>query len=449
MFCRNCGKEINNNDLFCANCGEKLVSKANNPEKKNGRNRKSIFLFVAVVLLGMVFVVSAIHFLQDSGYAPDEEDITTIAMNTKIDPIKTTVFDPGKLYRPPTEKFCNQYTRYISGYFEGQGYAKMRFGPSKSKYNVIGQISNGSIVTVQTKSVDGWTLIYYEGTEGWVRSDFLFKTYDDCFDKIIIPDIECCGYLCYVDVTDEYDGEPLNMRSGPSKDYSLITQVPDGSEVYVWGESRTTEDWIYISYHEQYGWVLSKYVFQYAEVGDKPVMYLYPEIETDVQVMIELNEMYFSCTYPEYKNGWSVVAKPDGTLINKDDGKEYSYLYWELYGKQDYDFSKGFVVKGSDTAIFLQRTLSQIGLTPKEYNEFIVYWLPKMQQNNYNLISFQSDKYTDNVRLNISPKPDSMLRVFMAYKALDEYMEIEPQNIDSFKRKGFTVVEWGGAEVKN
>ena len=158
--------------------------------------------------------------------------------------------------------------------------------------------------------------------------------------------------------------------------------------------------------------------------------------------------MYFTCTYPEYGNGWSVTANPDGTLINKKDNKEYSYLYWELGGKQNYDFSKGFVVKGSDTAEFLQEVLSEMGLIPREYNEFIVYWLPKMQNNEYNLISFQNEEYTDNVRLDISPKPDSTLRVFMAYKALDEKIEVEPQEFEPFERKGFTVVEWGGAQVK-
>ena len=89
-----------------------------------------------------------------------------------------------------------------------------------------------------------------------------------------------------------------------------------------------------------------------------------------------------------------------------------------------------------------------MGLTPREYNEFIVYWLPKMQNNEYNLISFQNEEYTDNVRLDISPKPDSTLRVFMAYKALDEKIEVEPQEFEPFERKGFTVVEWGGAQVK-
>ena len=71
-----------------------------------------------------------------------------------------------------------------------------------------------------------------------------------------------------------------------------------------------------------------------------------------------------------------------------------------------------------------------------------------MQNNEYNLISFQSEAYTDNVELDISPEPDSVLRVFMAYKALDGYVEVEQQSFENFERNGFTVVEWGGVEVK-
>jgi hypothetical protein len=87
-------------------------------------------------------------------------------------------------------------------------------------------------------------------------------------------------------------------------------------------------------------------------------------------------------------------------------------------------------------------------MTPKEYNEFIVYWYPKMMNNKYNLIHFATDKYTDSAPLNITPKPDSMLRVFMVMKALDEKIKIKPQTFKKFERKGFAVVEWGGSEIK-
>jgi len=179
----------------------------------------------------------------------------------------------------------------------------------------------------------------------------------------------------------------------------------------------------------------------------KPVIYLYPEAATDVEITVDCNGG-LDFTYPEYNAGWHVTAYPDGRMINRADGREYSYLFWEGKGHTEFDMSSGFVVKGSDTAVFLREKLELLGLSPKEYNEFIVYWAPLMRDHAYNLISFQSDAYTEAAKLDVSPVPDSVLRVFMAYKALGEPVEVPEQRLETFQRIGFTVVEWGGAEVK-
>ena len=185
---------------------------------------------------------------------------------------------------------------------------------------------------------------------------------------------------------------------------------------------------------------------QQEQCDAKPVIYLYPEQETAVSVLLDYAGT-LTATYPAYEDGWHVTAEPDGTLYDEA-GNEYSYLFWEGEDKTDYDFSKGFCVAGADTADFLREKLAEIGLTPREYNEFIVYWLPKMQDNPYNLIAFQSERYTDTAKLDIDPTPDSLLRVFMAWKPLHKAQNIEPQMFAPFTRDGFTVVEWGGCEVK-
>ena len=89
-----------------------------------------------------------------------------------------------------------------------------------------------------------------------------------------------------------------------------------------------------------------------------------------------------------------------------------------------------------------------MGLTDREANEFIIYWLPRMEGNAYNLITFQTDAYTENAKLIVIPSPDSMLRVFMAWKPLDALIEIEPLELPAFARNGFIVVEWGGTGLK-
>lgn len=182
---------------------------------------------------------------------------------------------------------------------------------------------------------------------------------------------------------------------------------------------------------------------------EKPVIYLYPQSVTNVSVKVDY-QPGFLATYPSYNDGWDVIAYPDGKLVNQQDGKEYSYLYWE--GKQNnssYDLTRGFVVKGQDTALFLQDKLTQIGLNPKEYNEFIIYWLPQMIDNPYNLIHFAtSEEYDKKIPLDISPTPDSILRVFMVFKPLTKFIDIKLQSFTPFIRNGFTVVEWGGSRLE-
>ena len=182
------------------------------------------------------------------------------------------------------------------------------------------------------------------------------------------------------------------------------------------------------------------------QLDAKPVIYLYPEEEMEVSVKLDFDGD-LTCTYPAYGDGWTVTAQPDGTLTDEC-GQTYNYLYWESVSDTEYDFSRGFCVPGAGTAAFLEDALAHLGLNRREANEFIIYWLPRMEQNPYNLISFQTDTYTDHARLTVTPEPDSLLRVFMAWKSLESPVEIPAQNLSAFSRSGFTVVEWGGSEVQ-
>ena len=175
----------------------------------------------------------------------------------------------------------------------------------------------------------------------------------------------------------------------------------------------------------------------------KPVIYLYG-FDGPVQAGLDLSGN-LTCTYPQIgdDNVWNVQAKPDGTLTDTN-GQKYNYLYWEGEHSADYDFSTGYCVKGSETADFLEGKLKELGLNRKEANEFIVYWLPQMQGNPYNVISFQTDRYTDVARLDVKPAPDSTIRVFMTWYPSDKYVDIQEQKIATPARFGKTVVEWGG-----
>ena len=180
----------------------------------------------------------------------------------------------------------------------------------------------------------------------------------------------------------------------------------------------------------------------------KPVVYLYPEQETDVSVKLDVDGE-LTVAYPAYGDGWEVRAQPGGRLTNKADGREYSYLFWEGVPRDaHWDLSQGWCVPGRETAAFLQGKLAELGLTPPEYNEFIVYWLPQMQDNAYNVITFQWEEYARHAPLRIEPAPDAMLRVFMVFKPSATPVEVTPPaERPPFVRRGFTVIEWGGTKA--
>ncbi len=183
------------------------------------------------------------------------------------------------------------------------------------------------------------------------------------------------------------------------------------------------------------------------QVAEKPVIYLYPEEETLTTVELTLDGT-LTASYPAYGTGWQVLAHPDGTLTDPATGRTYYCLFWEGTSRADYDMTEGFVVSGEDTAAFLEEKLEHLGLTEREAEEFIIYWLPRMEGNAYNLISFQGEAYTQSAQLHVSPEPDAVIRVFMAWQALEEPVEISPQELaETPTREGFTLVEWGGAEL--
>ncbi|MBR3204526.1 hypothetical protein IKF81_02485 [Candidatus Saccharibacteria bacterium] len=49
--------------------------------------------------------------------------------------------------------------------------------------------------------------------------------------------------------------------------------------------------------------------------------------------------------------------------------------------------------------------------------------------------------------LEITPAPDSVVRIGMVFKPLEETIEVKEQSLETPIRSGFTVVEWGGTEL--
>ena len=181
-------------------------------------------------------------------------------------------------------------------------------------------------------------------------------------------------------------------------------------------------------------------------VAYKPMIYLYPKQQTEVTIKLGHPE-YLTTTYPKYNDGWTVLVKEDGTI--ETNNREYYGLFWEGNNHQTNIEEDGFIVEGKNTEKFLEEKLNILGLTNKEANEFIIYWLPKLENNKYNYIRFETlDEINNYMPLNITPEPNTIIRILMDYKPLNNKINIKEQELIKVERTGFTVVEWGGSLIK-
>lgn len=183
----------------------------------------------------------------------------------------------------------------------------------------------------------------------------------------------------------------------------------------------------------------------------KPAIYLYPEKETRVEIKHTFKGKVLT-TYPDYGEGWEVIAKTDGKLLNLKDNRNYDYLFWDGYCQfpaSTFDYKEGFYVSKKDYTSFLLNKLTHIGLNETETNDFIVYWLPILNEFDRVFIHFRvNDDIRNTSQLNITPKPDTMIRVFMEFKKDDgKSKNLPEQKLPSCKREKFTLLEWGGGNI--
>ncbi|HEU0050555.1 MAG TPA: hypothetical protein VFQ60_00675, partial [Patescibacteria group bacterium] len=177
-----------------------------------------------------------------------------------------------------------------------------------------------------------------------------------------------------------------------------------------------------------------------AECG-KPVIYLYPTETTNVRVALAKN-VNVTKSDPAYKQSWSVLAHPDGSLdVN---GKIYPSLYWEGTGIAYEAPKNGFIVKAEDIPSFLDRVLPKYGLDMKEAEDFKTFWVPKLIGAPYFRISFLTSAWSAAAPLYVSPAPKTMIRLFMDWSPLSAPISLHEPVIRTPVRQGFTLVEWGG-----
>lgn len=168
--------------------------------------------------------------------------------------------------------------------------------------------------------------------------------------------------------------------------------------------------------------------------------YFYPEAAEDVTVALPAGELTFS--YPACDGGWRFTAQPDGTL--SAGSRTFYSLRWESREKNGWPMETGFCVAGQETAAFLEESLAKLGLNPREIQDFLLCWLPRMEGSAFNRISF----HRDTTGPDITPAPDTAIRIFMLWQPLDAPVDILPQTLTPTQRTGSTIVQWGGGRIE-
>ena len=384
----------------------------------------SFNMFIVIILL-IITIVATITFLivRNSSNKKEDEEIA-------LDTIEI-------------ENYKNQDVYIIKGDYSGE--YDLQF-INLTEYNEVENFEKKKVMN-------------YSEYKSYCNEWGLKKTYSDSAKNYIV-----FSYIAYDSpilearlATVEYDKNEVNLyiwdkSSGFTVDISaycvIVPTEKEISNVNVI-PTLTNKDFNSLKENDTYFAPSNPYFDPNDPCLDKPVIYLYPTEETEVSVKL-LDKERITCSYPKYIDGWDVLAKPNGNLIDLDTGRNLYSLYYESESVEKFNVvQEGFVVKGEDSAKFLEEKLEVLGLTERETEEFIIYWLPKLESNKYNYIRFATtEEINSNMALEINPKPDTVIRIIMTFKGLEKPIDVEEQKLVTPERNGFTVVEWGGTEIK-
>jgi len=258
-------------------------------------------------------------------------------------------------------------------------------------------------------------------------------------DKKYHKDLEVVGK------SGEQDIFWLNSASHPT-----VKALFEASSASV-GEGKITQEDFYndrpaIVVRNELGFylVLNNEKYQRAAECAKPVIYLYPEVPTFVEVKVGAD---VTKSDPYYGDGWSATAMPDGTLITSTG--IYDSLFWDGYGHGAYPgITKGNFVSRANLEQRLVADMEHMGLNENEIVDFMEYWMPLMPDTDFvRLTWFNTAEMDELAPLELNFTPDSSIRVFLDFEGVDQPYDLTRQTLPSYERNGFTLVEWGGLRI--
>ncbi len=252
-----------------------------------------------------------------------------------------------------------------------------------------------------------------------------------------------------------YSGHPIFRLNG--KDHELLKKEFDRYEKGAVSFSEYS-DYKVITFQE---FISSTPIFFWKDLGDRyvrfinqdfltplmcePILYVYPEHEQLTNISLDKKVDVFA-SYPSYQKGWELVAHKDGRLEDLNSRSKEHRLFWEGASDMLPALEKGYVVQRKDVNAFLDEKLAYLGLNEMETNEFKEAWAKYLVEKEYCFVGFYDQDIIDRIApMNISPKPDQIVRILMDYRTLDAFEKVEAPDLKKApKREGYVVVEWGG-----
>ncbi|KAF9464631.1 hypothetical protein BDZ94DRAFT_1161638 [Collybia nuda] len=239
-----------------------------------------------------------------------------------------------------------------------------------------------------------------------------------------------------------------------------------------------------------------------SRLAKKPVIYLFSPDNVDVSVAVTLSpELRFTTMNPivpvqhqptGHKVHWDIRTQADGTLTEQATGLELSSLFWEADtnlidiqsnhtrlnrpAAQDVDDfslsncdvsdSDSVTLPVSEVTGYLEKALTGLGLHTEARTSFITFWLPSFLKHKYVALRFIPQATFSRIApIDIIPKPDIVIRVFMIFKGVSDLsywpssvkrarydvtfwariVGVDP--VAAWNDELFRVLEWGAMEV--
>jgi hypothetical protein len=225
--------------------------------------------------------------------------------------------------------------------------------------------------------------------------------------------------------------------------YELVTKADDMTETRSYILELKANQKLKVAFH----------IMHVMECVTKPIIYLYPEEKTGVELKLHFKgELTY--TYPKYDKKWTVTAYPNGKI--EMDGDQYNYLFWD--GKMPRKSlrsnfeGEGAIVSGTNCETYLSKTLDDFGFNAQEKQDFMTYWVPQMIDYPRMFVRFYvNDAYDSKIGgITVSPNPDAILRVYMVVEPTTYQLCLPPkeQTFEKLNRTGFTLLEWGGTLIQ-